>query len=420
MPRRALILCSIVVVGCSSATAVSGSDPTVAPTAVGSTSTTVAATSTSVRPTSSSSTSTTSTSPSTSSSTSTSSTSTLPSLRAEPTAAEQVVLDQFTSRAFTLMASEVHALGIAIARHDSVIGTVAYGRRPDGQSLEPDAPFRIASISKVLTSVVVLQLVEDGTLHLDDTLGELGMVPPGAPDPLVGGVTVRQLLQHTSGIGKMRTVFFGTEAAADWHAAAEVALRTPLAALPGTVYAYSNANYVILGALVEHITGDTFATVVDERVIRPLSIRHASLAAATGALDPLGPAYVVNPDRRYVEALGPAGAWVLPADGLARLVAALQPDSASPLLTPAMLTEMRTPTTLVDDERDWSYGLGLMVFSWAHGHTGTIEDVRTLALALPNGYSVVVLSAGTRVPSGEDLMGAFGAELMTLAALPSP
>jgi D-alanyl-D-alanine carboxypeptidase len=330
------------------------------------------------------------------------------------------VLDQFTARAFILMAADVHALGIAVARHDSVIDTVAFGRRPDGQLLDDDAPFRIASISKVLTSVVVLQLAEEGALRLDDTLGGLGMVPAGAADPQISGITVRQLLQHTSGIGKLRTVFFGAAAATDWHAAADIALRTPLAAPPGTLYAYSNANYVILGTLVEHLTGAPLAAEVDQRVFTPLGITGASMATTTGELDPLGPAYIVNPTRRYIDALGPAGAWVLPPAGLARVLAALQPNSALPLLSPASLTEMRTPTTLVDDEPNWTYGLGLMVFPWAYGHTGTIEDARSFALALPNGYSVTVLSAGNRVQSGEDLIDAFGPELLQLAALPSP
>ena len=413
--RRALILCSIVVAGCSSATAGSSTDPTLTATSAIATSTTVPATSTSVRPTTTAGTTSTSTS-----TTSTSTTTSLPPANGEPTTAEQAVLDQFTARAFTLMTVDVHALGIAVARHDSVIDTFAVGRRPDGRLLDDGAPFRIASISKVLTSVVVLQLAQEGALHLDDTLGEFGFVPTGAADPRIADVTVRQLLQHTSGVGKLRTLFFGTAAATDWHAAADIALRSPLAAPPGTLYAYSNANYVILGTLVEHLTGDSLATLVDERVLAPLGIEHASMATTTGALDPLGPAYVVNPTRRYIDALGPAGAWVVPAGGLVRVMAALQPNSAVPLLSPAMLAEMRTPTSLVDDEPNWTYGLGLMVFPWADGHTGTIEDVRTFALALPNGYSVTVLSAGNRVQSGEDLIDAFGPELLQLAALPSP
>jgi hypothetical protein len=80
---------------------------------------------------------------------------------------------------------------------------------------------------------------------------------------------------------------------------------------------------------------------------------------------------------------------------------------------------MRTATTLPDDEPNWSYGLGVMVFPAWVGHTGTIEDARTFTIDLPNGYTVSVLSATTKVPSGEDLLEEFMPEIVTLAALPA-
>ena len=186
------------------------------------------------------------------------------------------MLDQLSQRTLALMATDVHAIGFAVADHDSVIGTLAVGNRPDGRPLEADAPFRIASISKVLTSTVVLQLADEGALHLDDPLRDLGIVPPAALDPRVGDVTVRQLLQHTSGIGKFRDQFFGT-AATDWHTAANLALVSPLAAAPGTIYAYSNANFAILGVLVEQLTGQSLEAAVRERVLEPLGISNATL-----------------------------------------------------------------------------------------------------------------------------------------------
>lgn len=407
MRRCAAVL--VLLAGCSSAVSATTTQPS-------------STTSSSTTSTSSSTTSTTSTTTSTTSTTTTvAPTTTLPApppLEREPTETELAVLDAFAQQAAQLIAGKrLHGVGLAIAHHDTGIGVRVDAVRADGQPVENDAPFRLASVSKLLTSIVVLQLDEDGVLDLDDRLGDVwpSDLPPG--DPRTADVTVRQLLQHTSGFGVMRDLFFGANAP-DWRTAAAFALRAPLQAAPGTDYRYSNANYVVLGSLIEALTGGTFDDAVRERVLEPLDIESAALMSATAPPDPAGPAYAVNPARRYIEALGPAGSWQMAPADVARLVAALQPDSARHLLTAGSLAEMRRVTTVPDDEPNFDYGLGLMVFPIGYGHTGTIEDVRAFALALPNGYSVTVLAAGERVANGEALIEAFAGPLLVLSSLP--
>ncbi len=336
----------------------------------------------------------------------------------EPTAAEFAIAQQFLLRAAGLMTGPAHGIEVAISRDGTVISEFALGNDRSGNPLAADALFRIASVSKVLTATVVLQLVEDGTLDLDESLASAWGAPLVTVDPRVQQITVRQLLGHTSGLGPLRDTFF-KNGVSDWHDAAAVAIGSVLDHDPGTFYRYSNANFVVLGALVERLTGQTLPQVVQDRVLTPLDITSARMATTTALTDPSGPAYLVDPNRRYIEALGPAGAWEMSAADTARVLAALQPDQPKPLLSNDSIRTMRTTNTLVDNEPNWTYGLGLMVFPTWVGHTGTIEDARAFALALPNGYTVSVLCASTKVPSGEDLIEEFQPELLALAALTS-
>lgn len=298
-----------------------------------------------------------------------------------------------------------------------MIAEFSLGDDAVGRPLTSTSGFRLASISKVLTALVVMQLVEEGEVGLDDTLRTAWGGPIGSADPRVANITIRQLLGHTSGFGPLRDTFF-RNGAPDWHTAATVALGSVLDHDPGTFYRYSNANYVILGELVERLTGQTLQDAVTRRVLAPEGVTTGVLGTSTAVTDLSGPAYFVDGNRRYIEALGPAGAWIMSPGDLARVFATLQPGRDHPLLSDASLAAMRTPTALPDDEPDWSYGLGLMVFPTWVGHTGTIEDVRTFAVALPNGYTVSVLGATGKVASGEDLLAQFLPELTALAALP--
>ncbi len=405
--RRVVIALAFLTAGCATSSAAPETSPSTSDSSTTSMSTTT------TPPPTSSSTTTTSSGATTSSTTTTT---TLPD--PEPTPVEFAISQQFLLRAADLMTGRAHGIEVAISRNGTVISEFALGNDRSGNPLADDALFRIASVSKVLTATVVLQLVQEGALDLDESLASAWGAPLVTVDPRVQQITVRQLLGHTSGLGLLRDTFF-KNGVSDWHDAAAVAIGSVLEHDPGTFYHYSNANFVVLGALVERLTGQTLPQVVRDRVLTPLGITSARMATTTALTDPSGPSYLVDANRRYIEALGPAGAWEMSAGDAARVLAALQPDRPMPLLSNDSIRAMRTTNILVDDEPNWTYGLGLMVFPTWLGHTGTIEDARAFALALPNGYTVSVLCASTKVPSGEDLIEAFEPELLALAALTS-
>jgi D-alanyl-D-alanine carboxypeptidase len=320
-----------------------------------------------------------------------------------------------------------HGVGVAVWHDGQEVAAFALGETTRGKPLTTSSRFRIASVSKVLLATLVMQLVEQRTLSLDGTLAHQWTGTLEGSDPRVRKITVRQLLQHTSGLGILRPVFFNN-GSSDWHRSASLALQSTLTGEPGTKYAYSNANFVVLGDLVERITGKRIVDLINDRVLAPLGIEPSGFAP-TRVTDHSGPAYRVTPGRQYMEALGPAGAWTLSPSEVARVLTALDPHGPATLLTEQSRLLMQPPCVhdphpdgQDDNER---YGLGLRarydrrsgLEIW--GHTGTIEGALASAFVLPNGYVFVVLAATESPSSGERLLTTFADQIEVLSEVPA-
>lgn len=132
--------------------------------------------------------------------------------------------------------------------------------------------FRIASHSKTFTATLVLQLVEQGRLGLDDPLGR--HVPELADEPL-GGVVVRELLEHTAGLlrdGRDADYWRAVRPFPDRDELLALAREGGLKTAPGERFAYSNVGYSLLGLVVEAVTGQGFADAARQRITEPLGL----------------------------------------------------------------------------------------------------------------------------------------------------
>ena len=162
---------------------------------------------------------------------------------------------------------------------------LGYADRENGIPAQPTSIFRQASISKTLTGMTILKLVEEGRLSLDakfmDLIPAITPAPGFTLDPRMRQVTVRQLLQHTGGFDK--------DIPGDWvlqFAAAAKALSVPYSSLtpdllcryaigqkldfdPGTRYAYNQSAYLFLGRIIEKITGKKYEDAVREKLLTP-------------------------------------------------------------------------------------------------------------------------------------------------------
>ena len=229
--------------------------------------------------------------------------------------------------------------------------------------------FRVASITKTFVAAVVLQLVGEGRPALDDTVERWlpGLVPGGA------AITVRELLNHTSGL--FDYVDDGDDTILKPYLRGEVthvtsprrivavATSHPPHFAPGTRHRYSNTNYIVLGLVVEAVTGDSLSAELGRRIFRPLGLRATSLDATasriTGrhahgyaALGRGGRA--VELDVLSSSLTWAAGALVSTAGDVARFYRALLQGR---LLRPDLLHEMET--TVPAGPPGEAYGLGL-------------------------------------------------------------
>ena len=320
-----------------------------------------------------------------------------------------------------LLGGGASAASVTVSLHGTPVHVAAYGKRLPWTSepTEPGDRFRIASISKVITAIVVLQLVEAGRVGLDDAVGwaiaeQVGAAPP---DGRVAAITVLQLLSHTSGLAPFESVVFGA-AVSSCPAAARQALAVPLATTPGTAYRYANLNYCLLGALVERITGVPYEGAANAQLLAPLGISGMRLAGrnAVGGAEVF---HWTRAGRNYMENLGPAGSWVASSADVVAIIDSL--DAAKPgfhPLSPAMTEEMRRLAPFRPSPDRW-YGLGLICFvdgTW--GHTGSLESAHAMVLHRPDGMTWSILVSGDYPKETDDLRPIFDDVITKAGVLP--
>ena len=220
------------------------------------------------------------------------------------------------------IASTAHLSGeIAIAdQHGQVVDRViGLADRAIVRANAPGARWLWASVTKQVTAVLVLQQVEAGTLSLDGTIRDYLPDFAGANG---GKITLRQLLQHLSGLPNPDDTPIGTggvpgfynqsgKAIADTPRAIDFCSGAPKTA-PGAGFAYNNCDYLVLGAILERVTGKPYGRLVVDRIAKPLKLRSLRLArdgatrggaAATGYTEGGKPFPVIN-----VATFGAAGA----------------------------------------------------------------------------------------------------------------
>lgn len=182
----------------------------------------------------------------------------------------------------------VPGASLAVLRHGELFAAQAGVLSVEtGESVTADAVFQVGSTTKVMTAAIVLQLVDEGALALDTTIGEvLGALAWN--DPTSAAVTVRQLLDHTSGLPGNHFADFGPGADSIGRYVGSLADLAPIHPA-GAMFSYSNGGYVVAGRIAEVVTGRTYAELVDERVADHLALRTVTTRpGATGGPVALG------------------------------------------------------------------------------------------------------------------------------------
>jgi len=193
---------------------------------------------------------------------------------------------------------DILGMGMAVRLADGTVLQVASGYTSPSRN-EPwsvNTPSLISSVTKTFTAVVVMQLVQEGKLSLDD------MVNTWFPEQPDGDkITVRMLLSHTSGLANFTTLFGDDEAryTRDWtpeELIAEVNKAGPVGK-PGSLSAYySNTNYIMLGLIIEKVTGNRWEDEIESRIIKPLGLKNTITPKEGNWKEKLVPGYIKTSD----------------------------------------------------------------------------------------------------------------------------
>lgn len=305
---------------------------------------------------------------------------------------------------------------VAVVKDERLVMARGYGLADQAQNsnVQPNALFRIASVSKPITSITVLRLVEAGRLSLDakafDILNHL-KPSGGVRDERVNDITVRMLLQHSGGWNIDELGYDpmfestriaeaeGTEPPADAETIIRFMLKQQLNFTPGSDYAYSNFGYSVLGRVIEEVTGQSYESYVAESVLAPIGISRMQIGhtreseRADGEVHYHGSDLVnsVFPNGGlvsrpyggfYLEAMDAHGGWIGSSIDLMRFMTHVDGrDSIADILEEGTLRTMTArPQVPHWQGKDFYYALGWTVRPQSENwwHTGSLPGTSSI------------------------------------------
>ncbi|MBL7258200.1 serine hydrolase domain-containing protein [Paractinoplanes lichenicola] len=328
----------------------------------------------------------------------------------------------------------VPGAAVAVGHGDQLLeAATGVVNRETGVETTPESVFQIGSVSKVWTTALVMQLVDDGLVELDEPvrryLPGFAVVDPAATEQ----ITVRQLLLHTGGFDGDLFEDMGRGDEALERYLGFLGGHAQQIAPPGRYFSYCNAGFAVLGALVARLRGGTWESVLRERLIEPLGARHMALLPEEAVLyraaaGHLRSGAVVRP-WVMTRAMGPAGstACAAPRD----LVRFGRMFLDGELLSAESIAAMTTPCLTLpgaSERGDGRRALGTEIFDWAgttaFGHDGGTVGQSTLWRVVPSHELVIAINANGGNAPGliDDVLDGVIGELIgvTVPGRPTP
>ncbi|TDH24577.1 class A beta-lactamase-related serine hydrolase [Segetibacter sp. 3557_3] len=297
----------------------------------------------------------------------------------------------------------VPGLSLAIVKDGKLIYARGYGfgDQTTARAVDTASLFRIASLSKPITAITILKLVEEGKLSLSAKVfgpgGVLGTEYGGQPyQNNITNITVQQLLQHTAGgwTNDANDPMFTANNMSSRELISWTIDNRPLTTTPGTTYAYSNFGYNILGRIIEKVSNKTYEEHVKSAILAPLGITRMQIGGNTEAERKTDEVKYYgqssqNPYIYNIARMDAHGGWIGSAKDLMKLVVAADGFNTRPdILSAASIQTMTTGSSA-----NPSYGMGWMVNSsnnwW---HTGALPGTATMLARASNGFSWAILT----------------------------
>jgi D-alanyl-D-alanine carboxypeptidase len=297
---------------------------------------------------------------------------------------------------------------LAVTKNGKLVYIKGFGKAntTTGELVTPASRFRLASVSKTYTGVAIMKLIQDGKLTIDQKVfgsgGVLGTdygTPPYNAN--LSNITVRQLLQHTSGswggatggdvIDQNPTYTY--KQLFDW-----IINTRPNPATPGTVFDYTNVGYNLLGRIIEKISGKTYINYIKEDILAPIGATQTDIAGKTEAEKKTNEVTYygqgVDASANYVYNIAfprrdADGGLITTATDLLRLVTATDGFSTRPdILNAATLTTYTTPSAIFPD---YACGIGIWSAQNIWFDYGSLPGTRTGFFRDNNGICVALL-----------------------------
>lgn len=329
-----------------------------------------------------------------------------------PTKAELAAMAEIARQ--TMEQSNAPGLSVAVARHGQLVFQQGYGLadKASGEAVTPASLFRIASVSKPITSVAVFSLIEQGRLRLNDRVfgadgifrGEYMDFGKDHPD-WVAKITVHHLLTHTCGgwdnSGKAHPDPMFSKPALNHRELIAWTLRElPLENEPGTHYAYSNFGFCVLGRVIEKITGRPYPQYVQEAVLSKCGVTDMCIGGNVRA--ERAPREVIyygqqgggtNVYDMNVARMDSHGGWIATPSDLVRFATHVDGFKTTPnILEAATIKTMTTAT-----EQNANYACGWCVNRFRNWwHTGSLPGTLTVMVRTGSGLCWAALT-NTRV-----------------------
>ncbi len=344
---------------------------------------------------------------------------------------------------------------LAVAKDGRLVYARGFGYADidNHQPVQPGSLFRIASISKPITAVALLQLAESKDNEQADSLLDASVfdllthrprkIAGEDVDPRLKQITIRQLLQHRGGWDRAQSIDpmfqsleiatnLGTTAPAKPDDIISFMLTWQLDFTPGERYAYSNFGYCVLGRVIEQVSGEAYATYVRRHLLRPMGIERMRIGRSLARQrcagevkyyttdNKTGMAVVGTPIARqvprpygtwYLEAMDAHGGWIGSAIDLVRFGTQVQHWRSSGVLSAksyqAMIARPSGSAGYHGDgkPKDSYYGLGWQVREVGDGHnlwhSGALPGTSTLLVQRHDGLCWAVLFNTTYTPDGK-------------------
>jgi D-alanyl-D-alanine carboxypeptidase len=312
---------------------------------------------------------------------------------------------------------------VGVLKDGKIVFIKGYGMADleDGQPVKADTIFRIGSLTKQFTSAMLLMLVERGQLSLSDPMSKYF---PDFPHP--EGITVRHLLDHTSGIRNYSGKEFRESRAWREHDTKEmvsyVAGQDRLNDFPvGTDYRYNNSAYILAGALVEKLTGKSYAVALQDMIAKPLGLTDTAydderliVPRRAKGYEPRGDT-LVYPVPLSVSVAGGGGAMRSTATDMLRWSEALlggkvlKPESLTLMTEPSKLSDGRLVSAVQKPDSKGrpplDYGLGISFGNRdGHrviGHGGAINGFNSMLYTYPDDRTTIVMLTNTSGGAGD-------------------